>query len=328
MQIAAILTVAAEQSPRRMFSLVGRNNPETNRSFGKTEILGASLLDRTLGKLEKLGTLPPKVLSGGNVSDHVLPSRSTRSGSFIDSWEKALSGYANAGVESILLVRVGTHSDLDYGDFVRFHRETSSPLSHAYSGESSLDIAVVNATPLRNADDPLRRVLSHLIPQQKRFRYEGYVNRLRNREELHRLMQDGLHGRCQLPPVGTQIRTGVWCGDGAEIDPTVAIEGPAFFGAQTKVAAGSKVSGTSSIERDCEVDCGTVIENSLVLPGTYIGAALDVRRSVVASAKLFNLDRNIEVSVSDARLVGRNRRPMASLAALTALLGSEVQAGD
>ena len=97
MQIAAILTVAAEQSPRRMFSLVGRNNPETNRSFGKTEILGASLLDRTLGKLEKLGTLPPKVLSGGNVSDHVLPSRSTRSGSFIDSWEKALSGYANAG---------------------------------------------------------------------------------------------------------------------------------------------------------------------------------------------------------------------------------------
>jgi len=76
------------------------------------------------------------------------------------------------------------------------------------------------------------------------------------------------------------------------------------------------------------VDCGTVIDSSLVLPGTYIGVALDVRRSVVASAKLFNLDRNLEVRVSDARLIGKNKRSVAPLAALTALLGSEVQAGD
>jgi hypothetical protein len=327
-QIAAILTVAAEPSPRHVFSLVGRNTPETNRSFGKAEILGASLLDRTLRKLEELGTLPPKVLSGGNVSDHVLPSRSTRSASFIESWEKALSGYVHAGVESILLVRVGTHADINYRDFLRFHRETGSPLSHACSGEVSLDVAVVDATLLRNTDDLVRRVLSHLIPQQKRFRYEGYVNRLRNREELHSLMQDGLHGRCQLSPVGTEIRPGVWCGDGAEIDPTVSIEGPAFLGARTKIGAGCRISGTTSIERDCEVDCGTENDNSIVLPRTYIGVALDVRRSVVANAKLFNLDRNIEVSVADSRLIGQNRGSLAPLAALSALLGSEVQAGD
>src|SRR5262249_36159262 len=162
---------------------------------------------------------------------------------------------------------------------------------------------------LRNTDDLLRRVLSHLIPQQKRFRYEGYVNRLRNREELHRLMRDGLQGQCQLNPVGTQIRPGVWCGDGAEIEPTVSIEGPAFIRVRVRIAAGCRISGTSSIERDCQVDCGTVIDNSLVLPGTYIGVALDVRRSVVASARLFNLDRNIEVSVSDARLIGKSKRP-------------------
>jgi NDP-sugar pyrophosphorylase family protein len=327
-QIAAILTVAAEQSPRHAFSLVGRNTPETSPSFAKAEILGASLLERTLKKLQELGTLPPKVLSGGNVSDHVLPSRSTRSASFIESWEKALSGYVNAGVESILLVRVRTHTDIDYRDFLRFHRETGSPLSHACSGEISLDIAVVDATLLRNTDDLVRRVLSHLIPQQKRFRYEGYVNRLRNREELHRLMRDGLHGQCQLRPVGTEIRPRVWCADGAEIDPTVSIDGPAFIGARTKIAAGCKISGASSVERDCEVDCGTVVDDSLVLPGTYIGVALDVRRSVVAGAKLFNLDRNIELSVSDGRLIGQNKRPVAPLAALTALLGSEVQAGD
>jgi len=327
-QIAAILTVAAEESTRRAFSLIGRNTPETNQSFAKVEILGASLVDRALGKLRELGTLPPKVLSGRNISDHVLPSRTTRSGSFIDSWEKALSGYVHDGVESILLVRVGAHTDVDYRELIRFHHETGSPLTHAYCGQTSLDIAVVNASLLRNTDDLIRRTLSHLIPQQKRFRYEGYVNRLRHREDLHRLAQDGLQGRCQLSPVGTEIRPGVWCADAVEIDSTVSIQGPVFIGRRTKVAAGCKISGPSSIEGDCEVDCGTVIDNSLVLHGTYIGVALDVRRSVVANAKLFNLERNVEVSVSDGRLIGRNKRPVASLAGLTAWLGSEAQAGD
>lgn len=324
MQIAAILTVATEESPHRAFSLVGRSTPETNRSFGKVEILGASLLDRTLRKLQELGTLPPKVLFGRNISDHVLPSRSTRSGNFIESWEKALSGYVNAGVESVLLVRVSTYSDVDYRELIQFHQETGSPLSHACCGETSLDIAVVNATLLRNADDLVRRALSHLIPQQKRFRYEGYVNRLRNREEFHGLMQDGLQGRCQLRPQGTQLRPGVWCAGESEIDSTVSIEGPAFLGKRSKIGAGCKISGASSIESDCEIDCGTAIDNSLVLSGTYIGVALDVRRSVVANAKLFNLDRNVEVSISDARLIGSHKRPVG----LTAWLRSEAQAGD
>ncbi len=327
MQIAAILTVTAEESLRRAFSFIGRNTPEMNRSFARVDVLGANLLDRTLAKLRELGTLPPKVLSGRNVSDHVLPSRSTRSGSFIDAWEKAVSEYVNAGVETILLVRVGTYADVDYRELINFHRETESPLSHVYCGETSLDIAVVNAALLRNTDDLVRRALSHLIPEQKRFRYQGYVNRLRNREDLHALMQDGLRGQCRLSPVGVEIRPGLWCGQGAEIDSTVWIQGPAFVGAGSKVASGSRIAGISSIERDCEVDCGTVIDNSLVLRGTYVGMALDVKNSIVGNEKIFNLDRNVEVSVSDARLIGRNTKP-AALGGLTSLLRSGAQAGD
>jgi carbonic anhydrase/acetyltransferase-like protein (isoleucine patch superfamily) len=327
-QIAAILTVTAEESPRRAFSLIGRSSPESSRSFAKVDILGANLLDRTLAKLRQLDTLPPTVLSGRNVSDHVLPSRSARSGSFIDSWEKAISDYVDAGVETILLVRVGTYADVDFRELINFHRETKSPLSHVYCGETPLDIAVVNAALLRNTDDLVRRALSHLIPQQKRFRYQGYVNRLRNREDLHQLMQDGLRGQCQLRPVGVEIRPDVWCGAGAQIDSTVSFEGPAFVGAGSKVASGCRIAGISSIERDCEVDCGTMIDNSLVLPGTYVGVALDVKNSIVGNEKIFNLDRNVEVSVSDARLIGRNTRPISAFVGLTSLLRSEAQAGD
>lgn len=326
MQIAAILTVTAEESPRRAFSFIGRSTPETTQSFAKVDILGSNLLDRTLAKLRGLDTLPPKVLSGRNVSDHVLPSRSTRSGSFIDAWEKAISDYVDAGVEMILLVRVGTYADVNFRELINFHHETQSPLSHVYCGESSLDIAVVNAALLRNTDDLVRRALSHLIPQQKRFHYQGYVNRLRNREELHQLMQDGLRGQCQLKPVGSEVRAGVWCGDASEIDSTVSIHGPAFVGAGSKVASGCRISGISSIERDCEIDCETVIDNSLVLRGTYVGMALDVRNSIVGNEKLFNLERNVEVSVSDARLIGRKTKALAF--GLPSLLRSEAEGGD
>ena len=328
MQIAAILTVTAEESPRRAFSFVGRNAPGTSRSFAKVDVLGANLLDRTLAKLRALGTLPPKVLSGRNVSDHVLPSRSVRSGSFIDAWEKAVSEYVNTGVEMILLVRVGTYADVDYRELIHFHREADSPLTHVYSGDNSLDIAVVNAALLRNTDDLVRRALSHLIPQQKRFRYQGYVNRLRNREDLHRLMQDGLRGQCHLRPVGAETRPGVWSGEGSEIDSSVVIQGPAFVGADSKIASGCRIAGISSIERDCEVDCGTMIDSSLVLQGTYVGMALDVKNSIVGNGKIFNLERNVEVSVSDARLIGRNTKPIAALSGLTSLWRGEAQASD
>ncbi len=328
MQIAAILTVAVEETPRRAI-LVSRDTLEVSLSFARVEVLGDSLLDRTLTKLADLGTLSPKVLSGRNVSDHVLPSRSARSGSFIDSWEKAVCDYVNNGVETIVLIRVGTYSDVNLDDVIGFHQQAGSPLTQVYSGDTSLDIAVVNATLLRNRDDLVRRALSHLIPQQQEFSYEGYVNRLRNRADLHRLMQDGLHGVCRLSPVGTEVRPGVWYGDGVEVDKTASISGRAFIGAGTRVSPGCVISGTSSIERDCEVDCGTVIESALVLRGTYVGMALDVKNSVVGNEKILNLERNVEVRISDARLIGRRTKPsVAAFSGLTSWFRHSAQAGD
>jgi len=71
-----------------------------------------------------------------------------------------------------------------------------------------------------------------------------------------------------------------------------------------------------------------MIDNSMVLRGTYVGMALDVKNSIVGNEKIFNLDRNVEVSVSDARLIGPNTRPAAALSGLASLLRSEAQAGD
>jgi ADP-glucose pyrophosphorylase len=99
-------------------------------------------------------------------------------------------------------------------------------------------------------------------------------------------------------------------------------------GTGSRVSEGCTIAGPSSIERDCHIDCATLIDGALVLQGTYVGVALDVRRAIVGDEKLFNLERNVEVTISDARLVGRSARPVGFLAGLTSLLRSQAPAGD
>jgi hypothetical protein len=320
-QIAAILTVPADEGD-------GRGSQDDIRPYSAFDLLGANLVDRTKAKLKHVGTLQPTVLTDGNVFSQVLPSHSARSSVFMDDWENAVSGYINGGADVLVLVRVGAYEDVDYAEVLKFHMGTQSPLTQVYGADGSLNIAVVDATLLRDCDDLVRRVLSHLIPQQRRFHYSGYVNRLRRPQDLHRLIGDGLEGRCGLRPAGEEILPSVWVGVGAEVHPTVKIKGSVFVGTGSRVSEGCTIAGPSSIERDCHIDCATLIDGALVLQGTYVGVALDVRRAIVGDEKLFNLERNVEVTISDARLVGRSARPVGFLAGLTSLLRSQAPAGD
>jgi hypothetical protein len=321
-QIAAILTVTDEASLQQGLALSARDE-ESAHSYATIDILGASLVQRTVDKLSGLSAIAPTVLTGRNVSDQVLPPRSARSCSFIDAWEKALADDISQGAELLLLTRVSTYSDLDYADVLEFHTGSRSPLTQVYGADGSLDVAVVDATLLRNTGDLMRRALSNLIPQQRRFHYSGYINRLRTPRDLHRLMQDGLNSRCNLRPIGKEVRPSVWCGEEADIDSTVRITAPVFVGAASQVASGCTLTGTTSIESDCHIDCGTLVDDALVLAGTYIGPALDVKRAVVGDEKIFSLDRDVEVNVSDARLIGNNVKQAGFFAGLTSLLRSE-----
>ena len=71
------------------------------------------------------------------------------------------------------------------------------------------------------------------------------------------------------------------------------------------------------VEHHAEIDCGTVVENSTVLPYTYVGAGLDVMHSVVGFRRLSHLVRNVEVEISDRKLVG-----MPAVSAVSRLAGS------
>jgi hypothetical protein len=64
------------------------------------------------------------------------------------------------------------------------------------------------------------------------------------------------------------------------------------------------VSGGSTIERQCKVDFGTVIDGSCILPQTYVGMGLSLANVIAGNGKVYHLGRDVEVGIADQRLIG------------------------
>ena len=78
----------------------------------------------------------------------------------------------------------------------------------------------------------------------------------------------------------------------------------------------------SSVERDCYIDCGTVIEGSSILSNTHIGIWLDVCHAVVRGNKLWSLNRDVMVEISDPRIM----RPATATRAVSATTSDQREA--
>jgi NDP-sugar pyrophosphorylase family protein len=293
----------------------------------RLDILGESLLDRTLDKLHRFGVDQCSIISAEDASQELIsPSRKTAPADFSPSWEQAVAGYIRAGIDRLLLLRLRAYTDLDYVELLQFHKQTGAPLTHAYGEDGALDVALVDASHLRyldlqtfdlqNSEACYRAYVSKLIPQQHQFRYRGYINRLATPQDWYSLVHDGLHGRCGLIPRGRQTGDHIWQADDCALDETVRVTGPAFIGAGTHVAAYAVIASGTAIERDCEIDCGTTVQRSWIHQNTYVGVALDVRRSLVANGVLFNLERNVRVNIGEARLLGAATRSTSFLEGL------------
>jgi hypothetical protein len=136
--------------------------------------------------------------------------------------------------------------------------------------------------------------------------FDGYVNRLSRMQDLRRFVIDVFQSQCSAHPQGKEIRAGVWIDDGAQVHKQARIVPPAYIGKNSRVGPASLITRSSSIERDCNVDYGTVIEDSSVLASTYIGTGLDVTHSVVCGNMLVHLNQNLVMEINDEILIGTN----------------------
>jgi carbonic anhydrase/acetyltransferase-like protein (isoleucine patch superfamily) len=187
----------------------------------------------------------------------------------------------------------------------------------------TLDVVVIDANRRNEAATLFRSRLAKSRTPSSAYLFGGYSNALENVRDLRCLAQDGLLMRCELQPAGTEIKPGVWAGEEVRIHRTARLLAPCFVGARTKVRANAVVTRCSSLEHHAEVDCGTVVEDSSVLPYTYLGTGLDVAHAVVGFQQLAHLKRKTQVEISDPRLVATvsSSAPLRTLQSAAALAG-------
>jgi hypothetical protein len=253
--------------------------------------------------LESISPKDVAFLSGSTESS----SRSTFYGGHTNqcsSWEEAAHAFLAEGIQTLLLVKLHHYIDLDLADLVRFHYATSSKLTQVFIGNQPVSVVLAQSADLRGKGTSLRRQLASAIPLRRRYQFNGYFNPLRGFDDLRLLCKDAVGKQCRLHPVGTEIAPGMYAGDGVSIHPSVSLSGPAYIGARTTIGAGSTLSGNLSIERDCEIDCGTSVTNCSLTRNTYVGPGLNLKNALAGPGWLYNLEHRTVVTIHDQNLLG------------------------
>jgi hypothetical protein len=147
-------------------------------------------------------------------------------------------------------------------------------------------------------------------------------------DDLRQFCIDVLTMRTETPPTGLEIRPGIWVAPTASIEKGSRVLAPAFIGSSARIRGGALITRCTSIEHHAQVDCGTVVENSTVLPYVYLGAGLDLAHSVASTGQIANLRRSVTVDVADATLLGQVSSTVGRrLLSLAARLPARIKSG-
>ena len=239
---------------------------------------------------------------------------------------------AQNGAEEVLVLRVGPYTEVDVDALLQAHLDNGTHVTRAYREGEPVDVFVVTASRRNDAAYLFRHQLGESRTRCGRWRMKGYWNPLDTPQQLRCLGVDALLGENGIKPAGVEVRPGVWVAPGAQIHPRARVLAPAYIGERAKVRANAVVTRCSIVEHHAEVDFGTVIEDSTVTAFTYVGPGLDICRSVVGSRHIASIDHNVEIEISDARLIdaipaNAGLRALAHAASLATFLPTQVARG-
>ncbi len=268
------------------------------------EVVGRSVAQRTIERFLEAGVETVSVLVDAdaisrkpsfqalfqNVTVHVVNDLCSAIG-------QTLSDYSQNGIDHSFICSANTYAETDLLDLFYFHRAARQTVTQAVDSASPLDLWVVDCAETQQTH--IEILLRETLHCRASYLVSQYAIRLTHPRDLRSLAADILHGHCERGPSGREMRPGVWIGEGAEVHRRARVVAPAYIGYGSKVLEDALVTRFSSIERDCYVDCGTVIENSSILANTRIGLWLDICGAVVQGNRMLSLGRDVMIEVSD-----------------------------
>jgi hypothetical protein len=278
------------------------------------EILGRSALDRGIDEFRRAG-----VYDIAFITDGVALGSSEGARSVVTD---VLLRHKKSGIDWAFVVRPAAYVELDPLAMLHFHRNQRQPVTRAFDSRGALDIWLLDTNAISENCD----LLTVLSSEPARYSVPGHVNRLENAGDFRQLAVDGLNCRWRLRPTGVEVRPGIWIEEGSQIHKRARIVGPAFIGRDTKIAEQCLITRGSNVESNCEVEYGTVVEDSSILADTYVGIGLDVSHSVINGNTLINLERDVQLEIYDPGMIRKtkvwrkdsNPRSSVSMVALTA----------
>ena len=276
------------------------------------ELLGMSVFARLIRDLSRTGVLAEIVVLADKalaIHSGAAPEASFQTTS--DVWRsvrKTLRNVQEKGWDDVLIVRAGAYVEFDLADVLRVHRSSGEAVTRVCDQNGPLDFWVVTPNLLpAEIGDPR----SALSGASALYQVRGYVNLLQNMHDLRRLVSDGLSARCRFRPQAPEVRSSVWIGEGAQVARGARIVAPAFIGRETKISEQCLITRCTSVESGSHVDYGTVVEDSSILPGTYVGIGIDLTHSVANGTHLVNLRHGVALEIADPvvlRPVRQSRR--------------------
>jgi len=278
------------------------------------DVLGEPVLQRVLNRLEHFGVSAAAVVADVSLAKAPVARGSIRPGlrwfetegpQYWRVVESVFNDFAQSGSEIVLVLRLGSYAELEYEELVQFHLDKQCRITSVSARDgTSLESFVISASRRNDAAYLFRHELREMRMACDEYIHAGYVNPLRNAGDLRLLALDSFAGMTSITPCGVEVKPGIWVGENAQIHRKARILAPSFIGSNAKVRASALLTRGSVIEHHADIDCGTVIENSTVLPMTTVGAGLDVMHSVLGFQRIWNLKREVEVEIEDEKLVG------------------------
>src|SRR5579859_60622 len=293
------------------------NLREDNSAFpasgplGLLDIAGKSALERMAERLLAYGIAPVTAivestafpLSSGFTLSSGLNCASSTPERFWRVAESAFNDMAQGGAELVVLVRLGAYAEIDFEKLVQGHLDRGSRVSQSSIDGQKLDIFCVSASRRNDAASLFRSQLGRCRSECPLVEDTGYMNPLAGARDLRQFAIDILTQRTQTRPAGEEIKPGVWMSRKAIMEKGARVLAPAYIGANARIRTGAVITRCSSVEHHAQVDCGSVVENSSVLPYCYVGAGLDLAHSVAGMRQVANLRRDVTVEVPDPKLI-------------------------
>lgn len=337
MQVGAMVLVGASSERQARFG--GPAETIGGVPIALLDVLGRSMVQRLLERLHDSRIVTATTIIADITSEarRFLPASLPRQVTWIEAagpqlWKAAENCFteaAHAGVELVLIFRLGPYMELELEPLLQFHLDRASRVTAVVDTNGTpVDTFVASASRRNDVAYLLRHQLRESRTPCHTFPLRGYFNPLADAADLRRLAIDGFTSRAQITPAGRQVRSGLWVEEGARIQRGARIVAPAFIGRRAKVGSAAVVTRYSALEHHGKVDCGTVLEDTTLLPYTHVGPGLDVCHAVVGLNRLFHLVHEVEVEIRDAHLVdtissSAPLRILSSLASLTTFLPAQ-----